>query len=125
MSRARSISVAHVTLEVLCFVSLATKLKELGFNGPQPTAAIELHFYQKERGLLRLQETITLYDLTNTYFEGQSKRNAFGSNGHSQEKRADCPLVILALVLDSSGLPRRIHVYESNVSAPKTLAEML
>ncbi len=88
-------------------------------------AAIEEHLYTREHNLFGLQETITLYDLTNTYFEGQSKANAFGALGHSKEKRSDCPLVTLGLVLDSSGFPRRSHVYEGNVSEPTTLAEML
>jgi len=87
--------------------------------------AIEEHLYEREQGLFSLQETITLYDLTNTYFEGQSKANAFAANGHSKEKRSDCPLVTLGLVLDSSGFPKRSHVYKGNVSEPTTLAEML
>jgi transposase len=88
-------------------------------------AAIEEHLYTQEHSLFSLQETITLYDLTNTFFEGQSKANAFAANGHSKEKRSDCPLVTLGLVLDSSGFPRRSHVYKGNVSEPTTLAEML
>jgi transposase len=87
--------------------------------------AIEEHLYKRECSLFRLQETITLYDLTNTYFEGQCKANTLAARGHSKEKRTDCPLVTLGLVLDSSGFPRRSHVYEGNVSEPKTLAEML
>jgi len=87
--------------------------------------AIEEHLYESERNLFGLQETITLYDLTNTYFEGQSKGNALAAHGHSKEKRSDCPLVTLGLVLDSSGFPRRSHVYEGNVSEPQTLSEML
>ena len=39
--------------------------------------AIERHLYLQEKKLFGFQETITLYDLTNTYFEGQSKRNKF------------------------------------------------
>ncbi len=88
-------------------------------------AAIEHHLYNQEQNLFGLQETITLYDLTNTYFEGQCKANAHAANGHSKEKRSDCPLVTLALVLDSSGFPRRSHVYEGNVTESKTLSEML
>ena len=87
--------------------------------------AIERHLYERERSLFGLQETITLYDLTNTYFEGQCKANTLAARGHSKEKRSDCPLVTLGLVLDSSGFPRRSHVYEGNVSEPKTLSEML
>jgi transposase len=88
-------------------------------------AAIECHLYERERSLFALQETITLYDLTNTYFEGQCKGNALAAHGHSKEKRSDCPLITLGLVLDSSGFPRRSHVYEGNVNEPKTLSEML
>ena len=87
--------------------------------------AIESHLYDRERSLFSLQETITLYDLTNTYFEGQCRSNALAAHGHSKEKRSDCPLVTLALVLDSSGFPRRSHVYEGNVNEPKTLSELL
>ena len=68
---------------------------------------------------------ITLYDLTNTYFEGNCRGNSFAKRGHFKEKRSDCPLVTLGLVPDSSGFPMRSHVYEGNVSEPATLSEMI
>jgi transposase len=86
---------------------------------------IEKHLYGRERSLFHLQETITLYDLTNTYFEGQCRSNTLAAHGHSKEKRSDCPLVTLGLVLDSSGFPRRSHVYEGNVNEPRTLSDMI
>jgi hypothetical protein len=46
--------------------------------------AIESHLFDRERDLFALQETITLYDLTNTYFEGQSKSNSLAGLGHSK-----------------------------------------
>lgn len=88
-------------------------------------SAIEKHLFEKERDLFSLQKTITLYDLTNTYFEGRSLGNSLGKLGHSKEKRTDCPLVTLALVLDSSGFPIRSRVYEGNVGEAKTLPEMI
>jgi len=45
--------------------------------------------------------------LTNTYFEGEMAGNAKAHRGHSKEKRSDCPLVTLGLVLDDSGFIRR------------------
>ena len=87
--------------------------------------AIERHLYLQEKKLFGFQETITLYDLTNTYFEGQNKRNRFGKLGHSKEKRSDCPLVTLALVLDSSGFPRCSKVFEGNISEAGTLANII
>jgi len=41
--------------------------------------------------------------------------------GHSKEKRHDCPLVTLALVLDGSGFSRRSRIFPGNVSEPDTL----
>ena len=83
--------------------------------------AIEKHLYQKERDLFSLQETITLYDLTNTYFEGQCLSHSLAKRGHSKEKRRGCLLVTLALVLDDSGLSKRSHIYKGNVNEPSTL----
>jgi transposase len=88
-------------------------------------SAIEHALYQKERNIFSLQETITLYDLTNTYFEGRCLNNTLAKRGHSKEKRTDCPLVTLGLVLDSSGFPKRSHVYKGNVSEAATLSEMI
>jgi transposase len=88
-------------------------------------ATLEAHLYQQERDLFALQETITLYDLTNTFFEGTASANAKAKRGHSKEKRSDCPLVTLALVLDGSGFPKRSEVFAGNVSEPATLAQML
>ena len=54
---------------------------------------------------------ITLYALTNTYFEGNGKGNANAAFGRSKEKRSDCPLVTLALVLDGSGFVKRSEIF--------------
>lgn len=87
--------------------------------------AIEAHLYNREKRLFGFQETISLYDLTNTYFEGSCKRNDLAAYGHSKEKRTDCPLVTLALVLDASGFPKKSKVFEGNVSEARTLSEMI
>jgi transposase len=88
-------------------------------------AALEAHLYQQERDLFALAETVTLYDLTNTFFEGTASANPKAKHGHSKEQRSDCPLVTLALVLDASGFPKRSEVFAGNVSEPKTLEKML
>lgn len=86
---------------------------------------IENHLYQQEKSIFGFKETITLYDLTNTYFEGGNKKNKNGKHGRSKEKRSDCPLVTLAMVLDGSGFPRRTQVFEGNISEPSTLEKMI
>jgi len=87
--------------------------------------AIEAHLYKKEKDIFQFKETITLYDLTNTYFEGSGKFNDLAALGKSKEKRSDCPLVTLGLVLDASGFPKRSRVFAGNVSEPTTLEQMI
>lgn len=87
--------------------------------------AIETALFSRINDLFSLQTTVTLYDLTNTYFEGDMAGNSKARRGHSKEKRSDCPLVTLALVLDGSGFVRRSRMFEGSVSEPKTLQSML
>lgn len=86
---------------------------------------IEKRLFQKEKSLFQLDEIITLYDLTNTYFEGKSDKNSNAAYGRSKEKRGDCPLVTLALVLDASGFPKKSEIFAGNVSEPKTLSQVI
>jgi len=88
-------------------------------------AVLEAFLYRRERTLFDFEEVITLYDLTNTYFEGTGQGNANAALGKSKEKRSDCPLVTLALVLDGSGFPKRSEVFAGNASEPQTLAQMV
>ncbi|HCZ17231.1 MAG TPA: transposase, partial [Candidatus Accumulibacter sp.] len=87
--------------------------------------AIEARLFGTVRTLFGLEETITLYDLTNTYFEGEVPSNRKAKRARSKEKRSDCPLITLGLVLDGSGFVRRSQTFEGNVSEAGTLAGML
>ena len=87
--------------------------------------AIEEHLFQQAMGLFDLQPTVTLYDLTNTYFEGEAGAQPKARRGHSKEKRSDCPLLTLGLMLDASGFVRRSQVFAGNVREHRTLAGML
>ena len=87
--------------------------------------AIEAHLFQQAMGLFDLQPTVTLYDLTNTYFEGEAGAQPQAKRGHSKEKRSDCPLLTLGLMLDASGFVRRSQVFAGNVREHRTLAGML
>jgi len=87
--------------------------------------AIESHLEDREKNLFSQTETVLLYDLTNTFFEGSGKYNGKAHFGVSKEKRSDCPLVTLGLLLNGEGFPKRSEVFEGNVSEPGTLAGML
>ena len=86
---------------------------------------IETHLFDRAMGLFDLQPTVTLYDLTNTYFEGEASEQPQAQRGHSKEKRSDCPLLTLGLMLDASGFVRRSKVFAGNVREQRTLAGML
>ena len=88
-------------------------------------ASIEDSLFSSAKSLFNLDETITLYDLTNTYLEGAAEENPKAKHGRSKEKRTDCPLLTLGLVLDGSGFVCRSRTFAGNVSEGETLAEML
>lgn len=86
---------------------------------------IEKQLFCRVKDLFGLACTVTLYDLTNTYFEGELSENVKAQRGHSKEKRSDCPLLTLGLVLDGSGFVIRSGVFSGNAAESKTLQEML
>ena len=86
---------------------------------------IEAFVFERVRSLFALESTVTLYDLTNTYFEGAQKRNPKAARGRSKEKRSDALLLTLGLVLDASGFVKRSQVFAGNAVEARTLATML
>ena len=89
------------------------------------SAQIEQTLFTRVTDLFGFSTTITWYDLTNTYFEGEVPHNTKAQRGRSKEKRTDCPLVTLGLVLDGSGFVRRSQIFAGNVSEAGTLATLL
>ncbi len=87
--------------------------------------AIEAALFARIQDLFTLPTTVTLYDLTNTYFEGTAADIPKAARGRSKEKRTDCPLVTLGMVLDSSGFVRRSRMFAGNVAEGSTLQDML
>lgn len=88
-------------------------------------AAIEKALRDTECRLFPEKVTLFLYDLTNTYFEGNCRANKLAQRGKSKEKRSDCPLVTLALVVDSRGFPVFSQIYKGNQSEPDTFKDIL
>jgi transposase len=86
---------------------------------------IEQTLTQKERNLFNWQETIFLYDLSSTYFEGLCAQNAKAKHGYSRDKRSDCRQVVLGLVLNGEGFPTAHEIFEGNRADSTTVEEML
>lgn len=86
---------------------------------------IEAELAERERNLFNLDETIYLYDITSTYFEGACLANPKAKRGHSRDKRSDCKQVLVGLVVNRDGFPQAHEVFEGNRQDRKTLDEML
>ena len=86
---------------------------------------IDMALQEREKDLFSLERKIILYDLTNTFFEGTGRNSELAKYGRSKEKRTDCPLVTLGLVIDSQGFPLTSQVFKGNQNEPETLKEIL
>ncbi len=88
-------------------------------------ARIEQALAARERTLFNLDDTIYLYDLTSTYFEGQCPANPQAQRGYSRDHRPDCKQVVIGLVLDRDGFPKAHEVFDGNRQDRTTVDEML
>lgn len=82
---------------------------------------LEQYLSRQTNELFDLEDKIILYDLTNTYFEGQMKGSKLAKFGRSKEKRRDARLIVLAAVVNREGFLKYTNIFEGNVSDSKTL----
>jgi transposase len=86
---------------------------------------IEAHLRQRQGQLFETDRTLLLYDLTNSYFEGEALGNPKAKRGKSKEKRNDCRQVVLGMVFDRRGFELAHRVFEGNQSDSKSLIHMI
>lgn len=86
---------------------------------------LEKHLSDASKKLFNLEEKIILYDITNTYFEGLAAGNKKAKYGRSKERRSDCPLVAMGLVLDVDGFPKYSEMFEGNVIETNTFKAII
>ncbi|MHC4072829.1 MAG: IS1634 family transposase [Planctomycetota bacterium] len=86
---------------------------------------VEQQLAQAAREAFDLDDTILLYDLTNTYFESNKKNSQIARRKKSKDARHDRPLITLALTIDSEGFAKRSRILAGNISEPGTLEEVL
>jgi hypothetical protein len=75
---------------------------------------LEQFLSKKTNELFDVQDKIILYDLTNTYFEGEKRNSSLAKFGRSKEKRKDAKLVVLALVVNTFGFIKYSSIHEGN-----------
>lgn len=86
---------------------------------------LESHLQAQETQLFDLKNTMVFYDLTNTYVEGRAEKNSKAKFGRSKEKRSDCRLVTLGLVVDEQGFAKHSQLFSGSESECGTLKGMI
>lgn len=88
---------------------------------------VELEKHLKERlgELFNLEYDLLLYDVTSTYFEGESGSNELAQRGYSRDHRPDCKQVCIALVVSREGLPLGYEVFAGNRADVTTVEDIV
>ena len=87
--------------------------------------AIDEFLYKKVTNLFNLKDSLVIYDLSNTYFEGRKSSSELAKHGRSKEKRNDCKQVVFTGVINPEGFIRYSRVYEGNTADITTLEQMV
>ena len=86
---------------------------------------LEKHLSKKTNELFDLNDTIIIYDLTNTYYEGAMLGSKLAKFGRSKEKRNDARLVVLAVVVNVEGFLKYSQIFEGNMSDCDSLQHII
>src|ERR1039457_4129107 len=86
---------------------------------------IEAALAERERTLFGLDQTLFLYDVTSTYFEGRALANPKAKRGYSRDHRPDCKQVLIGLAVNRDGFPLAHEVLAGNRHDSSTLEQML
>lgn len=88
-------------------------------------ADLEEHLSTRTNELFDIKDKIMLYDLTNTYFEGEKRNSQLAKFGRSKEKRKDAKLIVLALVVNIHGFIKYSAIHEGNFSDSTGLEKVI
>jgi len=86
---------------------------------------IETALARREEDLFNLDQSVLLYDLTSTYFEGLAQKNPNARRGYSRDRRSDCKQVVVGLALRPEGFPVGHEVFAGNQQDSPSLPKML
>ena len=83
--------------------------------------ALETHLRARLGELFQLEYDLLLYDMTSTYFEGESAANEVATRGYSRDHRPDCKQVCIALVVSRCGMPLGYEVFAGHCADSATV----
>jgi len=86
---------------------------------------LEKHLSGVERDLFSLTERMYFFDLTNSYFEGKGAKNPKAAWGRSKEKKNDCKLMALGLIINECGFAKYSELFAGNRFEGETLEGMM
>ncbi|MFZ4548293.1 MAG: IS1634 family transposase [Bacteroidales bacterium] len=86
---------------------------------------IEQYLSGKIESIFKIENTLVLYDLTNTHFEGIMKLCPKAKYGRNKQKRSDCRQITLGLLADQNGFIKHSKYYSGNISEPATFTDVL
>ena len=69
------------------------------------------------------EQTLVLYDVTSTYFEGRTCPLA--RFGHSRDGKKDKLQIVFGLLCNAAGCPVAVEVFDGNTADPKTLTQQI
>lgn len=87
--------------------------------------AIDKYLYNRVVDLFDLKDSMVIYDLSNTYFEGRKAASKRAKFGKSKQKRNDCKQVVFTGVINAQGFIRYSRVYDGNTADIATLPDMV
>jgi transposase len=86
---------------------------------------IDQFLYDRITDMFSLKDTLVIYDLSNSYFEGRKDDSELARFGRSKEKRNDCKQVIFTGVINAQGFIRYSRIYPGNTPDMNTLEDMV
>jgi transposase len=87
--------------------------------------ALEKHLRERLGSLFELKCELLLYDVTSTYFEGESKGCSIAKRGYSRDSRPDRPQVCIGLIVTDEGFPLGYEVFAGNTHDSKTVQSIV
>lgn len=87
--------------------------------------AIDKFLYSRVTDMFKLKDSLVIYDLSNTYFEGRKQGSKLADFGKNKEKRNDCKQVVFTGIINAHGFIRYSRIYPGNTADVNTLKDMV
>ena len=91
----------------------------------QSKTDLDMFIYQKTTDLFNLEDSLVIFDISNTYFESSKHGSLLAQYGRCKQKRNDCKLVVFTGVINAAGFIRHSRIYQGNKPDSGTLEDML